>query len=275
LGKSIDRYVITFGTRDLFCVARDVLRKYSISNGRFDAAGHFRLYSGSLADLSGIFAKDTFDFIGLLLSNSSGSQGLRRKFTGRDIRTGDIGIVKFDLPERMLYECLYDTIGSRLGIRVCRASLGIYAGKPCVISCFEYNPYMDVVMSFKQRMKAVNRDLDALLQKLSIDDRHKFDKYMILDYILEQADRHMSNLALCNDGLYPLYDNGCCLGSDPIGYFSQQFRLYAERLQANYVNGLFSSISVASEVKDILNEYKIDTVLQERVLQHIERIGLC
>lgn len=59
---------------------------------------------------------------------------------------------------------------------------------------------------------------------------------MGLDYIMSQQDRHMSNIALLNRGMYPLFDNGECLGIGTIGFFSQNYRIYMERKSSHMLN---------------------------------------
>ena len=63
------------------------------------------------------------------------------------------------------------------------------------------------------------KSFGEILKSLSDKDKWIFDKYMLLDYILLQEDRHYSNLAVVNNRLYPLFDNGECLGIGSIGYF--------------------------------------------------------
>ena len=86
----------------------------------------------------------------------------------------------------------------------------------------------------------------------SKEEKIEFDKMMILDYILSQQDRHYSNIALLNDKMYPLFDNGECLGIGSIGFFSENYRKYVRRLNRNYIKKIID-ISNLHQIKNILN----------------------
>ena len=61
---------------------------------------------------------------------------------------------------------------------------------------------------------------------------------LLTDYLLSQQDRHYSNLATIGDRVYPLYDNGECLGIGAIGMYSQKFREHTESLNEDYLKSL-------------------------------------
>ena len=114
----------------------------------------------------------------------------------------------------------------------------------------------DIYISFKN----LNKSFGEILKSLSDKDKWIFDKYMLLDYILLQEDRHYSNLAVVNNRLYPLFDNGECLGFNSISYFSSNFRSYVERLDKNYLRSL---CTVNNKFYELLNHNQISLVKNE------------
>lgn len=71
---------------------------------------------------------------------------------------------------------------------------------------------------------------------------------LVVDYILAQQDKHMSNMALKNGYMYPLFDNGECLGIGTIGEFSKNFERHT-LLNKNRVIKLFSRTKLIN-IKD-------------------------
>ena len=236
VGKVAKRNTLVCCFGDNFCYELDkqFLSKYKISNAHLDQADNYYCIDGSLQDLSYLYPDGNIRFLNHFYANNQSSKGVARKFSAlyRNKRC----IVKFSKTnnEDLYNEQKYKQISDLLGVNCCDTYLSEYYGKKCVISIFEYDRN-DIYISFKN----LNKSIDIILDSFCKEDKLMFDKYMLLDYILLQQDRHFSNLAVVNDRLYPLFDNGECLGLGAISYFSSNFRTYIERLDKDYLRTLF------------------------------------
>ena len=227
-------YVCCFGDNFCYELREPYLRKFTISNMKLDHENRLQCMDGKLDDLSYLFPDDRIEFVSLFWGSNQSSKGIARKFSAR--YNGKLCIVKFtkgnneDLDNELRYKQICDL----LGVNCCQVYVSEYYGKKCAVSVYAYGKE-DIYISFKN----LNRTVEQIVSSFSPEDKRMFDKYLLLDYILLQQDRHYSNLAVVNNGLYPLFDNGECLGLGSISSFSRNFRTYIERLDRNYLKSLF------------------------------------
>lgn len=235
IGKVGKDYVVNLGDNQAYLIDRDVLNGYSVTNAKIDSLGRLRCMD-KLVDLSYLFPDMGIKFLGVLNQQQKSSIGQAKKFFCA--YKGQLACCKFsksngqDLANEVL---IYKTC-KLLGVKCCRTVKVVYNGKPAILSFYDYRPDKDIFMSFKQCGKSISEIYDSL----SKQDKMEFDKMMLLDYITLQQDRHMSNLAIKNGGIYPLFDNGDCMGVGGVGYFSAELRRYVERLDKQYVRHLVS-----------------------------------
>ena len=258
VGKIYGRntYACCFG--DNFCYELDkhILSRFVLSNIKVDSVGKYHCIDGKLDDLSYLFPDSKIKFVNLFNYRNVSSRGVSRKFFA--LYSDKLCIIKFTKKnnEDLHNEVLYKNICDVLEIPCCDAILSEYYGKECIVSVFNYNINNDIYISFKN----LNKSFGEILKSLSDKDKWIFDKYMLLDYILLQEDRHYSNLAVVNNRLYPLFDNGECLGFNSISYFSSNFRSYVERLDKNYLRSL---CTVNNKFYELLNHNQISLVKNE------------
>lgn len=152
------------------------------------------------------------------LPNSSyGIVGVNEKFLGKRIIDNRIGVVKFPLSVDSL-DCVNEAVcyhlGLLFGFDVAEASLELYKGRTCVISCysnnfiFEYNDIKTLksilgTANFHSKFK-----MDWIFSNFGKMGQIKFIQMVLFDTITNQRDRHINNIAFSNDNLYSLYDNG-------------------------------------------------------------------
>lgn len=228
LGYYRDNYVITIDYTSIFYVSKQELLKYTPINYIISKNGTIRLKQGRLQNLEHIFRDDTFTISSMLFESCS--SGVQRKVKGYDNKTRKVGIIKYPLAngsKDIEYEVLYSIIGEAVGIPVCPAKLGVCCGKPCVLSVFKYKEAQSFMSIHKYMVSRSCWSLDEMLIRLN--DVETFIGYMLLDYVCEQEDRHSKNIAVCNEKLYPLYDNGKAFRIGTIGRDSQRYRLTVER----------------------------------------------
>lgn len=263
---STGNYIVCFGDNFLYSLDKESLYKYRLTNIKICKDNRFRCIDGKLEDLSYLFPDKKIEFLDEKSSIQESSLGVARKFVAK--YNNKLCVVKFSKLRNnmdLINEIKYYKLAQILGVSCCKVHLSKYFGKMCCISEFRYNINKDVFNSFK----VLGGNPMKIYQNLSSKDKMKFDKLMVLDYIVEQQDRHMSNIALCNDKLYPSFDNGECLRVGSVGYFSSNFRTYVERLDSEYIKGLFRSIDI-NRIKGVLSnneEYDL-------VVNNMKRLGL-
>jgi len=212
LGKFQDKYVISLGWSTVLTVHKQVLKDFKQTNWYFDSSGKLRLKHGRLKDLSEMFKNDTAQIIDTIIDMADSSSGQQSKAYGT---SGDLyGILKYPISidsKDIEYEVLYYIVGKQLGIPVVRAKIVVVAGRKCVISVFEYDKRKEEFITFYDYIDLEDISEYELLKRLDPDDLKKYSGYLVLDYIMNQGDRHLRNLGLVDGKLYPLYDNGRCL----------------------------------------------------------------
>lgn len=227
LGRYKQFYVVTLDCLNMQYLPKTELLKYIPVNYTVTSDDRVLPKGFKLWDLSHLFSKDTF-YIEAMLSKSY-SAGQQRKFMGSDLITGKRGVIKYPLfsgSKDILYEVLYYQIGEQLNLPVCEARLGVCCGRPCVLSVYEYN-VSDDWLSFAKYMVRHNlkNEFEVVMKLNQVE---LFCCYLLLDCVCNQTDRHSRNLAVCNDKIYPLYDNGRAF-TGTAGYASAQYRAVLER----------------------------------------------
>lgn len=254
VGRDSRHYIVCFGNNSLYRVTREELNKYKISNaviknGRL-------IVTDKLFELGHRFPDKNIGFSNVLTNIKQSSIGVARKFYGT--YNGHKCIVKFSKRKDnkdIKNELKYYKIAKILNIKCCRVYYSKYDNRECCISIFEYSTDNDIWSSFKK----LNKPIEKIYNTLSRSDKQEFDKMLILDYLLSQQDRHYSNIALINDKIYPLFDNGECLGIGSIGQFSQNYRKYVQRLPKEYIKQLIDFRKL-DEIYKLLNTYEINIV---------------
>lgn len=236
VGKNskVNEYVVSFGDNFLYSISKKDLLSYTISNAKLSRNNRLLCKDGKLTELGDLFPDSNIRFKSHLQEVQASSLGLAKKFCGtyRDKSC----IVKFsktngvDLDNEIIYKKLADV----LNVPCCNVIKSTYNNKVCCISFLHYNVNKDYFVSFKGKKIQLSTIINSLSKKSRID----FDKILLLDYLVNQQDRHMSNIALCNNELYPAFDNGECFNIGSIGQFSQNYRTYIERLDRNYLHSL-------------------------------------
>lgn len=261
-------YIVCFGDNMLYSLRKRELRRYRMTNIKVSRDDKFICIDGKYEDLSYLFPDKNIEFLGMSVYSQESSLGVAKKFTAT--YKDNICIVKFSKlsSQKDLYnEIKYFKLAKLFGVDCCTVRLSTYFGKKCCISELSYDPTKDVFKSFK----STGRNPMEIYKSFSKEERIKFDKLMILDYMVEQQDRHMSNIAVCNGRLYPTFDNGECLGIGGIGYFSRNFRNYVEKLDKGYIRSIFSCPSTVKS--------KIARVLQDKdeqimIFRNMRKVGL-
>lgn len=183
-----------------------------------------------------------------LVQNSS--IGVAKKFYAKF--NGKRCIIKFSKlgdNQDLINEVIYYKLSKVIPVKVCRKIITTYCGKRCIALIFEYSN-RDTFVSFRHKGGIVGKVRNRLDRK----QQKELDRALILDYLMSQQDRHLSNLALVNDLFYPLFDNGECLGISSIGYWSNKLRNAVERWGSDYVKNILP-------INDI-QYYKIIEVLK-------------
>lgn len=137
------------------------------------------------------------------------SVGQNQKYYAK--QNGKLGIVKkrllgvtFDTES----ELAVDGIANLLGISVCPTTR---VSKDLTFSEFMYDPFKESITHVRHLVVGeIDYDEPLLPQLISIFPLNKqaLLNMAILDCLTAQDDRHLSNLALKDGTLYPLYDNG-------------------------------------------------------------------
>lgn len=249
VGRDKKYYIVCFGDNYLYRINRDTLIKYNISNAKQTRDNRI-IITDKIHDLGCLFPDKDIIFDKNYIGEYQTSLGIARKFFAK--YKGHYCIVKFSKRsdnKDLENEIKYYKIARILGVDCCRVIYSKYDGRDCCISIFEYNREKDVFSSFRK----LNKPLGKIYEQLSDKDKIKYNNMMILDFVLSQQDRHYSNIALCNNRLYPLFDNGECLGIGSIGHFSANNRQFVKKLPVNYIRKFISRQQLA-EILKILNE---------------------
>lgn len=234
VGRNSKEYVICFGDNMLYSVSKDALCNYTVSNANYDSLGRIRCID-SLIDLHNLFPDKNIKFGNVLSSNEKSSLGEAKKFFGT--YNGRPCVVKMSKSDNkdILNERSYYEASLLLDVKCCEAIVSTYYGKPCCVSIYDYDISKDMFRSFK----SLGGNFEKVVNELSTADRVELDKMLIFDFIFSQQDRHMSNIALVNNNIYSMFDNGECLGIGAIGHFSGMHRRYVKSLDKNYIKKLF------------------------------------
>lgn len=232
IGYCRSGYVCSFGLNDVFLLSKSQLLAFRAwTNVRVDKLNRVYVLDSGLPDLTSWFPDEKLRFSSFSTGGSTGSLGQARKFFA--LYDNHFGVCKRSRVNdiELRYEVLYKRVADIWGIICCPAKMVRYANRDWVFSQYLYNPQTQIFQSFRQLGEPVGEIYNSLCR----DDKLMFDKMMILDYCMEQSDRHVSNLALVDNRLYALYDNGACLGLEPIGHESFGLRRYVEQLPKNYI----------------------------------------
>lgn len=162
--------------------------------------------------------KDTILNIGSIQSLSGGTPGVAKKFVAKRIRDNKKGIAKQSISSNKydnINEVVCYELGKLFGVNVCEASLETYKGaNDWVVSVIDeekegsLRSAADVFSTSKFMDRFSINSIQKLYGKSVVDD---FNRMVIFDTLVRQTDRHINNFAFCNNGMYPLYDNGRCL----------------------------------------------------------------
>ncbi|MCI8731908.1 MAG: HipA domain-containing protein [Lachnospiraceae bacterium] len=249
IGRVSELFVVSYGTKLL--ILRDSLE--NASNVQLKKDGSIEFIDGEPQDLSFLFPDRDILYIKSMSLIENSSDGIAEKFLA--LYKGRLCVIKFSKRDdrELEYERLYYDIGRRLGIPVCECSLSTYSGRKCSLSFLSYNVDKDMFGS----LKSLGLTVSELYKDLSDENRRLLDGQLLLDYLMCQQDRHLGNIAVCNDKIYPMYDNGECLGIGSIGYFSNMYRKYIEGCNKDYLMRLLQKASVSECFKSHRDEYEI------------------
>lgn len=278
LGKYNGSYVVTNGGREIRIVSAEKIRNSKPVNWYIDENNKIQMFGAQTADLSFLFENDTFVFTEDAEDLSGSSAGQQEKFYGYLKSNPEInGLIKFPImtgSKDIEYEVLYKTAGDTLGVPVVRAYTGIYTGRPCVLSVFEYDEEFDSFKTFYKCMIQENTTLSGILNRVNNPD--VFTRYLILDYLFAQEDRHYRNLAVCNNSVYPLFDNGRCLGTGAVTSISAGNHVAVER---NIKNWYCSDENVRKMIHEFENlktvmlpQYENEYRMLERNYEKLRRV---
>ena len=228
------RYYCCFGDTMVYDLSKDLLFSIDLSNAKLSTNKKLLIMDKNLPDYSILFPDNKISFKSLFFEYQKTSIGVAKKFFAS--YSSRNCMVKFSKSNNtdLLNEVLYKRVSDLLNVRCCDIHKTIYFGKACVVSIFEYKLGVDQFRSFK----SLNMSVEQIYTKLDSIEQREFDKMMILDFIMLQQDRHMSNIAICNNKIYPLFDNGECLGLGAVGMFSSSFRNYVMHLDKRYIKSL-------------------------------------
>lgn len=155
------------------------------------------------------------------ISGSQGSIGVGKKFLGKKISNGDIGCVKFELFPNS-YDIRNEVLAYRLGclldFDVAKATYEKYKDNKCIMSKYNYDMGIEIIKSLKSYTGTENFhskfNMKWLEDNFGMNTVNKFLQMVMIDLMMHQTDRHISNIAFKGKELYSLYDNGRSLFYD-------------------------------------------------------------
>lgn len=215
---------------------------------------------------------DKFEFLtdvqgGMKLS----IKGEGKKFYGRSKETGREGIVKFPLHKDsrdFLYEKVYYDYAMQIGVPCVPAEIGCYMGRVCCLSVFLRKPEDDW-RSFMRIYSTDNTQTElAIVQNYGIEQQYMHA--LLLDYVLCNSDRHMGNLAIMNNKLYPMFDNGRILGIAGNNVCAQNHNKFVEQNIKSY-DGAFMKRVFA--LRNYINPLMCSTE-RDLVIKRINRLEM-
>jgi hypothetical protein len=244
---SDNSYIVSFGDNFLYNMTKSKLTQYKISNIKETKDNRVICLEGTLPDMQKYFPDRHIMFYKTKYEVQNSSIGIARKFYGTyNKKPCIVKFSKIASDEDLYNEVLYKRLADLLNVPCCEVKLSKYYNKVCCISIYKYNIKNDYFTSFRGLNKSASDIIKGFDTKSKID----FDKIMILDFLVNQQDRHMSNIATCNGKMYPAFDNGECFNIGSIGAFSNNFRRYVLRLDKTYIKDIMQ-VNL-DEVKKIL-----------------------
>lgn len=222
------KYLICDGKLQRASVHKEELirlaNKIGLTNAKIQSDGKIRMIKGSipfLNNLNTLRNTNTVIKIGNIKEGTPGSIGVSKKILGKRITDGRIGCVKlalFDGSFDLNNEVLAFELGKLLRYDVAEATFEVYNKSRCIISIYNYNTGKEYIKSLKSEIGIDNFhnrfNKKWFIQNKSESAWNKFLQMVILDLIMHQTDRHISNIAFKNNDLYSLYDNGRALFYD-------------------------------------------------------------
>jgi hypothetical protein len=210
-------------------------------------------------DIGDRFPNKDIKFRNWSVSTGTVSAGIAKKIVGE--YKGKKCIVKFPKRDKLEaeYEELYYIIGKIANVRVCKSVNTVYDSKTCSVSIFGYGDN-DNWVTIRTLMEN-GKSFGDILDNLDENEREQFNRQMVLDYIMGQQDRHMSNLAICNGKVYGLYDNGECLGLGTIGQMSENLKRYTENLGETKIREVINSMNISAILEEVKGLGKDEYVL--------------
>ena len=162
-----------------------------------------------------ILSKSTVVKIHDIEAGTASSLGVSKKFFGRRIKDGALGCIKFPLVSGSYdidNEVLAYELSKLLKFDVAEATTEVYNNTKCVISVYKYKYGVETIKSLKSEIGTINFhskfNKDWFIKEKSNSTWNKFLQMIMLDLIMHQVDRHISNIAFIGKDLYSLYDNG-------------------------------------------------------------------
>lgn len=188
------------------------------SNIKVTADGSIRMLKGSmpfLNNLNNLRSNNTVIKIGNIKAGTPGSLGVGKKFLGSRLSDHKTGCVKFKLfggSYDLNNEVLTYKLGKILNYDVAEATIEHFNGKTCAISIYNYNISTESISTLKTEVGTYrfhSRFNEKWMKcNKSAEAWDKFIQMVMLDLIMHQTDRHLSNIAFKKNTLYSLYDNG-------------------------------------------------------------------
>lgn len=193
-------------------------KEIQFSNIKLYSNGSIRMLNGSIPFLNNLETLRNNNTV-VKLSNITGITpgyiGVSKKFFGKRVMDGKVGCIKFELfPNSydIKNEVLAYELGKLLKFDVAEASFEEFDGHKCIISIYNYDVHTEKIASLKSEIGTDNFhkrfNKNWFIQNKSLEAFNKFIQMIMLDLIMHQTDRHISNIAFKNNQLYSLYDNG-------------------------------------------------------------------
>lgn len=202
----------------------DYYKKVKFTNIRVSSDGKIRMLKGSISflnNLNTLRQTNTVLKIGAITACTPGSLGVGKKMLGKRLYDGKVGCVKFELfpnSKDIYNEVIAYKLGKLLGFDVAEATIEYYNNKKCVISLYNYDITNEKVSSLKSEVGTerfhIKFNKRWFMETKSINAWNKFIQMIMLDLIMHQTDRHISNIAFKGKDMYSLYDNGRALFFD-------------------------------------------------------------